>query len=642
WVIANDGTNSWYWLNNVWTQYTVFDHSTMSDKLIYPTQTHQYANTVNFSWDATQFDAGTYTITAYAQDNAGNITASNIITIQNIYNSTDSYYTANLALIDDITITSEHNGGAYSLAPYDTEGDHNFYLNRDSYYTSLDSIAIQITVNNKNYLRTTSSVLLDLTNLGLGEKWLDQDDFSDLNKAEITISNAEVQSLSSAKAGEWILGIVGGSNYLPAHAYSEYINTDLDTLINDAVPTHSDIFNLVIPPQPTYPAQGSVSVSDDSFSPGHPSRTYNSQYNPANDGIQDSTVVTISVPSSTYDLTWKLSITNPVNLREWSKTGTLASDVSLPATEYVFAGLSNDLKAMADSTGYQELDVKLYVLVTQFADNGYLVATDPAPDSTELAIDNENPKLESIPEIYTYNHDSRSITFVDDVPIPVVSAANNSFEIILQTSEPLRTTNLNELGNHTFHTSGWNVAGVFTADNTQIAGVTGSVDEISAIPGVDNQYKLKISVIGISGLEYPNSKMVLYLPWDEAGNPGRYNNPIYPVTLDLFHNDSAEISFPIHILNARPWISKIEFTNFQSTGTVVYDEAGNVTNAIQGYVNNVDNTGTLKAQISGGYNRSVVTNFVADVSSISTMADAAALPLVNPVVDLGGNVFELT
>lgn len=642
WVIANDGTNSWYWLNNVWTQYTVFDHSTMSDKLIYPTQTHQYANTVNFSWDATQFDAGTYTITAYAQDNAGNITASNIITIQNIYNSTDSYYTANLALIDDITITSEHNGGAYSLAPYDTEGDHNFYLNRDSYYTSLDSIAIQITVNNKNYLRTTSSVLLDLTNLGLGEKWLDQDDFSDLNKAEITISNAEVQSLSSAKAGEWILGIVGGNNYLPAHAYSEYINTDLDTLINDAVPTHSDIFNLVIPPQPTYPAQGSVSVSDDSFSPGHPSRTYNSQYNPANDGIQDSTVVTISVPSSTYDLTWKLSITNPVNLREWSKTGTLASDVSLPATEYVFAGLSNDLKAMADSTGYQELDVKLYVLVTQFADNGYLVATDPAPDSTELAIDNENPKLESIPEIYTYNHDSRSITFVDDVPIPVVSAANNSFEIILQTSEPLRTTNLNELGNHTFHTSGWNVAGVFTADNTQIAGVTGSVDEISAIPGVDNQYKLKISVIGISGLEYPNSKMVLYLPWDEAGNPGRYNNPIYPVTLDLFHNDSAEISFPIHILNARPWISKIEFTNFQSTGTVVYDEAGNVTNAIQGYVNNVDNTGTLKAQISGGYNRSVVTNFVADVSSISTMADAAALPLVNPVVDLGGNVFELT
>jgi len=642
WVIASNGTNSWYWLNNVWTPYTVFDPSTMSDKLIFPTQTHQYANTVNFSWDATQFDAGTYTITAYTQDNAGNIKPSAVMTIQNIYELTEDSYTANLALIDDIVITSVHNGGANSLAPYDTDGDHNFYLNGDSYYTSIDAISIQITVNNKNYLKTTNSVLLDLTNLGLGERWLDQDDFSNLNKAEITISNAEVQSLSSALAGEWILGIAGGNNYLPAHAYSEYINTDLDTVINDAVSTHSDIFNLVIPPQPTYPAQGSVSVSDHSFSPGHPSRTYNAFSNPANDGIQDSTKVTISVPSSTYNLTWKLSITNPVNLKEWSKTGTLASGVSLPATDYVFAGLSNDLKAMADSTGYQELDVKLYVHVTQFDDDGYIEADDPAPASTELAIDNENPKLEDISDNYTYNHDSRSITFADDMPIPVVSAANNSFEIILQTSEPLRTTNLNDLGSHTFHTSGWNVAGVFTADNTQIAGVTGSVDEISVVPGADRQYKLKISVSGISGLEYPNSKLVLRLPWDEAGNPGRYNNPIYPVALDLFHNDSAEISFPIHILNARPWISKIEFTNFQSTGTVIYDEAGNVTNAIQGYVNNVDNTGTLKAQISGGYNRSVVTNFVADVSSISTMADAAALPLVNPVVDLGGNVFELT
>ncbi len=128
--------------------------------------------------------------------------------------------------------------------------------------------------------------------------------------------------------------------------------------------------------------------------------------------------------------------------------------MSLPATDYIFAGLSNDLKAMADSTGYQELMAKLAVQVTQFADDGYLEAEDPAPASTELAIDNENPKLEDISGIYTYNHDSRSITFADSVPIPVVSAANNSFEIILQTSEPLRTTNLNELGNHTFHTSG--------------------------------------------------------------------------------------------------------------------------------------------------------------------------------------------
>jgi len=273
WVIASNGTNSWYWLNNAWTPYTVFNHSTMSANLIFPTQTHQYANTVNFSWDATQFDPGTYTITAYTQDNAGNIKSSEIITIQNNYELTETTYTANLALIDDIVINSEHNGGTYSLAPYDAEGDHNFYLNGDSYYTSLDAIDIQITVNNKDYLKTTNSVLMDLTNLGLGERWLNQSNFDDLNQAVITISNAELQSLGSAKAGEWILGIAGGSNNLPAYAYSEYTGTDLSTLVNEAVSTHSDVFNLITPSQPTYPTQGSISVSDHSFSPGHPSRT---------------------------------------------------------------------------------------------------------------------------------------------------------------------------------------------------------------------------------------------------------------------------------------------------------------------------------------------------------------------------------
>ncbi len=175
------------------------------------------------------------------QDNAGNIKSSDIITIQNIYEYTEESYTANLALIDDILITSVHNGGTYSLPPYDAEGDHNFYLNGDSYYTSLDQIDIRITVNNRTYLKSTDSVLLDLTNLGLEGKWLNQSDFDDLNQAVITITNTELQSLGSAKEGEWILGIAGGNNNLPAHAYSEYTGIDLDHTGSRCSFYHSDL-----------------------------------------------------------------------------------------------------------------------------------------------------------------------------------------------------------------------------------------------------------------------------------------------------------------------------------------------------------------------------------------------------------------
>ncbi len=120
----------------------------------------------------------------------------------------------------------------------------------------------------------------------------------------------------------------------------------------------------------------------------------------------------------------------------------MAPNESLPETDYTFAGLSNYLEDMADATVYNALNVELNVQVMQYADLGYLKAVDPPPATVALAIDNENPKLESIPEIYTYDHNARSITFEEGVPIPAVSSANNNFEITLKTNEPLSNSNI--------------------------------------------------------------------------------------------------------------------------------------------------------------------------------------------------------
>ncbi|HOM79711.1 MAG TPA: hypothetical protein PLZ47_06460, partial [Candidatus Cloacimonas acidaminovorans] len=632
WIVLQkeDATAKWYWndATSTWNDFTGFNFPANLTPLTFTTDTSQNSANVAFNWNAKDslFTDGTYIVNAYLMDNAGNIIVSNPVNILLETMVEDSTYTGNIALITGIEVTSRHYGGDFPLTVVENDIP-NFYLNTDYYDNSRtqDQIEIEVTVNNSDYLvETNDAVTLDLSNLGLGIMSLAKTNFVN-NKAKFIITNAQLASIPDNKAGTYTIGPADGAFNLPIISRSIIPKPEDLNHIHEAGTDELAKFKLVRPDDPIYPVQGSVSVSDHSFSPGHPSHTYNALANPANDGIQDSTIVTISVPASTYYLDWKLSITNPVNNKEWSKAGILAPDASLPETNYTFAGLSNDLEAMADSTAYQDLVVKLFVHVTQYADVGYLEAEDPPPATVALAIDNENPKLESIPEIYTYDHNARSITFEEGVPIPAVSSANNNFEITLKTNEPLRTTNLNQLGNHTFHNSGWNVAVLADTNNVIIPGASGEVNSITDLG--NNTYKLSIKVNGINNIESPYAKILLRLPWDEAGNPGRYNDPSYPLTADLFHNDSAEISIPIHILNARPWISKIQFTNYQSIGVVEYNEEGTVTLSTQGYINNYTNSsGTLVAWISGGIYRNIVTTFMADVSSISTMANASALP----------------
>jgi hypothetical protein len=654
WIVQSDNLgNMWYWNKNTstWNSYAAFDPATMKYDLVFPTQTALNASPVGFTWNANNFGPAlttvpgdyttTYSVRVYLQDNSGNIVSSPVVTLNKTLHVTEQTYTANLAVIDDVLITSQHDGGTYTLAPFDGAGDHNFYLNGGTYYTSLDQIDIKVTLNNKAYLKAGQAVKLDLTNLGLGVIWKTAADFDAANQMTYTISNAVLQTIPAAKLGAWILGTNGGAHNLPFTAISSVIQPNLTYADYAVVSTHMDKFNLVIPTQPVYPLPGTVTVEDPFFSPGNAAWTYNAEINPANDGIQDSTRITISVPSSTYPLGWNLEVKNPVTNAVWTRSGSLAANVSLPSTTHTFYGLSNSLAAMADPLGVQALNVKLNVQVTQFADDGYTDAMDPVPATSTVTIDNQSPSVVA-GSGYTYDAATKAVTFVAPVATPVVSSLNNVFEVTLKTSEALRTNNLNQIGNHSLQAPGWSAVVVdnngqqIMNNATPLTALVNSVTDLGS-----NVYKIQVQVLGMDNtMEYPNATMVLRLPWDEAGNPGRINNPSYPIISDLFCLDSSEVNFKFHVLNARPWISKIQWTNYQSVGSVEYNEAGVASNLVQAYVNNYTNsTGTLEAWISGGITRDIVTTFKADVSAISTMANAAALP-ATAVAD--GGLWKLT
>lgn len=485
WIVQTDGTNKWYWNGSAWMPYVAFDYATMRYDLSFPTETHQNANTVSFTWSAASFApliadydlavngdyTKTYTVTAYLQDNAGNIVASDVKTITSVLHVTNTTYNSNVAVVNNLEIVNQHFGGDYSLPPFDGEGDHNFYLSQSPYYASIDTIAVKITLNNKNYLKAGNSVLLDLTSLGLGQVWKTAANFNASNETIHYITNAQMLGLPVSKAGEWILGTGAGANLLPVKAYSPVTQPDLSVIDYETVYAGQDKFNLVVPAPAVYPTPGTVAISDAFFSPGHPSHTYNALFNPANDGIQDSTRITISVPASTYPLEWELEVKNPITSASWTRNGDLAASVGLPPTTHVFAGLSDALGAMADSTGVQAMDVKLYVRVTQYADDGYLDATNPAPATAPLTIDNQNPKVVARTG-YTYNDTTKTLTFATT---PVISGVSNTFEVTIKTSEALRTANINQLGSLVNQFPGWGVAAVLSPTGEAIPGASGQI-----------------------------------------------------------------------------------------------------------------------------------------------------------------------
>ena len=623
-ILTEDNGDQWYWKADTaqWVSFVVFDFATMNADLQFSSITAQTSQMMNFVWDATDFQpaytevAGDYernfSVITYMKDNAGNIAASDQIDLTTKLTVTEHTYTSNLALVQDIQIISEHDGGTYTLPPYDGSGDHNFYLNATPYYpVSSDVIEIEVTINDASYLKADDGFVMDLSLLGLPVVYKTAADFDVNHKVIITIDNAQMNTLVAGKAGLWTIG-PNGAMSIPVTVISSVTVPGLSQVDYPRTATMDDKFNLVIPTAPVYPTPGTV-VSDISvISPGHASWTYNAQINPANDGVLDQTDITINVPAASYPLQWTLRAENEAG-DIWSKTGTLAANTPLVNRVIPFMGLTNDLQALIDMNSVGEIDVELRVVATQYADDGYVLAQDQVT-STTLIIDNENPKVVDYTG-YTYDHSTRTVSF--DVT-PVVSNLSNLFEVVLKTNEALRTDNLNVQGTTVVPTGGWLATITDANGDPLMVGInTVSATVLNVSDLGDNTYKIKVQVNNIADpSELVGNICVLRLPWDAAGNPGRYNDPVYPVSADLFGFDSSEINFSFDVLNDRPWISKLEFTNHKSVGTIEYNEAGDIITQTLGYIGNKVASSTVKAWISGLNTRAIVPNYSLDLAAI--------------------------
>ncbi|MDD2297540.1 MAG: hypothetical protein PHX79_06965, partial [Sphaerochaetaceae bacterium] len=590
WVVLSNGTDKWYRNNaGAWVLYTDFDANTMAHALNFPPNTVQNANLVNFGFDVRDFDFGTYELQVFMQDTAGNIEASPIVTYvysEDIQTVDIDAIIANPATITSVEITSSHDGGPTGLDAYDLAGNHNFYLDgylngnysdpNNRYYITPDEISIKISVDPGDVFY---GVDLNLSAIGLGIVNIPASAFVG-GEYTHTITNAQLQAISIVPpnvAGTYSLG---QGNNLPVYALTGITHELTGVVTDETVPwPGTETFNLIRPVEPHYPQAGSLAVLNEHFSPGFNSWTYNANTNPATDDEQDFTTFEISVPASTdYDLQWILRVKNPNNAAAevWTTNGLLPAGTSLPATEINFFGLDNNQVAMISPTGEGQLAVELEVTVANspFGDSGYQEPGNPITPAV-VYVDNVNPSLVAFEDSYDFSQYANARTIVFPTT-PVVSHLSNSFEITVKTNETLGT-------------SGWSAVlrdeYGFTIENTDGDAITMNVDAV--IEDGTNTYKLLISADNLNQFtEHPNAMVVVRMAWDQAGNPGRPNNPAYPVNhptidSDLWWRDSSEFKFPIHILNERPWVSKLEFTHHQSIGSVEYDESGVAANAVQ-------------------------------------------------------------
>lgn len=639
WMILEnlDDNTRWYWDGNDWQDIAGFDLNDIPfDPALFPTPFAQNSYLIEFNWDITPTIPGgfkfagsedgiDYRIDVFIQDDAGNIEISEPLT----FTIEEEYYDVDTPFITAIELLTEHTS---ALPVADGFGIKNFYLSTD-YYTSINEIEIEFEVNDKDYLRETNSMYLALDVFGVDEGlWINRDEFDDDNKWVYSIT---VDGLPETMEGLWTFGDPNqGIRVVGAWVYTDYVipgedDDEFDEF--EAEATMNIQFNLVIPPEPVWPEldDAELTIDDEYISPGHPSFTYNSVTNPAKDGIKDNTQIHIHVPLSSEPLQWDLTVTNPVNNRVRTWGGDPAG--LLPANQdhsesFIFHGLDDNLAVMVGAVEEQELEVKLRVVNTPHADVGYHDPPAPLTVIQSLFVDNVKPELVS--------GDGVVITGTYDIELdvtPVVSGLDRVIYLTLYTSEPLRTDNLNEIGSldPAFFEPGWNAlvvdddgAPIFN-DVHQVLAEVLDVTDVSS-NGV-YAYDLEIEITGTSGdFEFQNATLVVRLPWDEAGNPGRYNDPSYPFGEDVFHNDSSEGYLKFHILNARPDIAEIKYEQHKSVGIADFIDPAQDE---QGFMS--EGEFTLTAKIVGGayYDiRSIETSFKADLSPVLGAGNEAVTP----------------
>ncbi len=660
WVVLEQtgSANKWYFDGANWASLVGFDQYTDANAVTFPTAATN-SDYMYVSWDNSNLVtfpgsiAGiTYKLYDYIQDNAGNITKSqeqNVI-IENRY--------IQLPVITAIALTSQHIPGPGGVLPAETGGVNNYYLTAaygpadapytGNYYVSPDIMNVEFTINNPDLLRATNSVLVDFPDgFGVADFYINKADFGAVTHKytkSLTVANIPASN-GSAPGTLWTLSenpVAAGNIQVKTWSNVVIGSSNIEGEVND-----TESFNLLIPAKPVFPTtivgDYHLTATPAVLSPGNPLFTYDAATNPANDNLIDESNFNFTIPLSTTNIHWTLTLETqdavPAVFKTWSGNLTPAETPWTPAIPFNFNGLKDDFTLGVPIESTQLLNLKLVVLPQGYADPGYLAPPSEITPLTVVKVDNTNPAIVSGASS-TVNPVTGAIALVP-ASTPIVTETENQMTFTLYTSEPLSATIAADPS--PIPGVGWQVEVRDSLGHILMNGadrVTATINTI--LPGNGSvaagyqTFGFTVTVNNITG-DFTNLKPVLIVksPWDVASNPGRYNNPVYPYNADVFHNDSDEAYLTFNILNAKPRITQIDFTHRSVVGTAKYSGSTWNPQFVQGWVNSgAPNTFTLTATVTGGVYRALVSNFTADLSAFMGPAFTAVAPdqVTSPVV----------
>ncbi|MBI9032628.1 Ig-like domain repeat protein [bacterium] len=544
-----------------------------------------------FKWKAsdwTIYPEGDWTVTAYIQDNAGNIkTSSKTITIE------DSFFGYSGPIVSQSNIgshdlTSSHAGGFPTT--YDTPNNwKQFYVN-STYQAGPDQGEIYFTNDTHNNVVTFR---VRVNGIDQAEKVVfDANDPALPSAFNTQILTADFEAIAgSPNSGFAVLTV-------PMSAFDEddflagskeftfgQAGTDLEisvmtrTVGDDPVGGQTNPYDLEVyaagikrfkvnrPEEPSWPTiTSNVIANPYCLSPGNPSYAYDSVTNPANDGTVSSNQIEFEIGTSNKDYNWTLAIRNPVNNRTFTETGSYTANGPAVDESIQFYNLTNNFLPLVAETSTGLLDVVLTVNPVPYTDGGY-VAPEALTSTATTKVDNQNPGI--------LNADGSALVggylsdLNEDGNTYYVTNNTNTIELPIKTSEPLRETGWTGL---VFNQDLYNV---LTGSSVSIVAEGKGTPVTLPTSGEDaySEFDLTITLAGIPD-QAVNNVLVLRAPNDFGGNPGRQNDPPFPYGADAWYHDSAEAYLRfIHLTNDIEVVS----TNFYHINSID-DEVSNRVN----------------------------------------------------------------
>ncbi len=601
----------------------------------------------SFSWSPADISwvEGDYTVTAYIQDNAGNIrTSTKTVELVNQYNGyvppvipPDPTTPSDIVAYD---VTSRHDGGASGLADIDGTTPI-FYVNSffaadnsvQYYNTGANSIDIVVEVNN---LINAEKVIFTRNNSDLPIAFNTELSNFDANNS-VTLS-VPVSAFNENNTGTYTYG--NATSDIKIEVVTRNIENGTFNISNVAVGDKS--FKIDRPEEPVWPeiVNDIVNVVPHCISPGNPSWAYDAISNPANEaGMAHNDVdkpfneISFNIGNSSVDYAWTLRVYDPDDATKVrSMTGTEIAGIGNFSETMNFANLTNTNNNIVGALASKLLNVELKVVPEGYSDTGY-IAPETAYSYATTRVDNENPViLGTDADNYIPNPAGNTFFLANGI---------NSFNFDIETNEYLVVDN--GAGNT------WSAV-VYDEDTLEL--VPGAVVNVTATPtnptdkytcptsgnfGYKN-FNITAEILNFADgiLENVNYTLVLRTPNDFGGNPGRYNNPPYPFDADAWHTDSSEAFVHFIVLREAPEVvsASSEFYYINNDTDMVLDKAATAGDfqfniSIHGYpgITPVEN-------LSRG-----VENYLFDVDFSNFTGTTISAPQVN---DLGNGNWEIT